>query len=65
MGSEAITMTMLVFLLGTPALLFVVGLAFGYYAITCEPWLSAVNARRPVEEVPQVTALSDRCHDRT
>ena len=50
-------MTML-FFLGTPALLFVVGLAFARFALTHDPSLSAGHAARSGKEVPQVSALA-------
>ena len=50
-------MTML-FFLGTPALLFVVGLAFARFALTHDPSLSAGYAPRSGKEVPKVSALA-------
>ncbi len=50
-------MTML-FFLGTPALLFVVGLAFARFALTHDPSLSAGHAARSGKEVPPVSALA-------
>ena len=50
-------MTML-FFLGTPALLFVVGLAFARYALTHDPSLSAGHTARFGKELHPVSALA-------
>ncbi len=49
----------LLFFLGTPALLVVVGMAFARYALTHDPSLSAGHAARSGKEVPKVSALAE------
>ena len=48
----------LLFFLGTPALLVVVGMAFARFALTHDPSLSAGHAARSGKEMPHVSALA-------